>query len=50
MVCILDKIMTAEDYVTILWQTLLLFLHEVYPDSYRFMQDNDPKRTSRLVV
>ena len=26
---------------------MLPFLHEVYPDSHHFMQDNDPKHTSK---
>ena len=46
-VCIFDGIMDAESYVSILRQTLLPFLREVYPDGRRFMQDNDPKHTSR---
>ena len=41
--------MDAEFYVTILRRTLLPFLHEVYPDGHHFMQDNDPKHTSRRV-
>ena len=35
-ICIFDGIMDAEMYV-----------HETYPDGHRFMQDNDPKHTSR---
>ena len=31
----------------ILDSTLLSFLEEVYPDGHKFMQDNDPKHTSR---
>jgi hypothetical protein len=39
--------MDAHAYVTILEKTLIPFLREVYLDHYRFMQDNDPKHTSR---
>ena len=40
--------MDAVMYVSILRATLKPFLDEVYPDSHRVMQDNDPKHTSRL--
>ncbi len=33
-------------YVDIIKNTLLPFIHEVYPDSRRLMADNDPKHTS----
>ena len=33
-------------YVEILEKSLLPFIQEVYPDSHRFMADNDPKHTS----
>lgn len=42
--------MDADMYVNILSQTLLPFLHEVYPEGARFMQDNYPKHTSRRAV
>ena len=42
--------MDAELYVDILRHTLLPFLHDVYPDGHCFMQDNDPKHTSRLAA
>jgi len=40
--------MDAVLYVEILHKTLLPFIAEKYPMGYRFMQDNDPKHTSRL--
>ena len=44
--CILEGIMDAPLYIQVLEETLLLFLWEVYPDTHRFMADNDPKYTS----
>ena len=40
-------IMKADMYTDILGTTLLPFIQDVYPDSHKFMQDNDPKHTSR---
>ena len=39
--------MKAALYVDILEKTLFPFVREVFPNGYRFMQDNDPKHTSR---
>ena len=39
--------MNAELYTKILEQYLVPFIQTVYPRGHRFMQDNDPKQTSR---
>ena len=47
-VCILDGIMHVPLYAEILKETRLPFINHFCPDQ-RYMQDNDPKHTSRLV-
>ena len=44
---IFNGIMDSVFYQDILNQNLIPFIEENFPDSHRFMQDNDPKHTSR---
>lgn len=48
-ICIFEGIMNKELYAEILEKTLLPFTRRVFPDGYNFMQDNDPKHTSKYV-
>ena len=46
-ICIFEGTMKAPLYTQILDETLMPFATDVFPEGFRFMQDNDPKHTSR---
>ena len=45
-ICIFDRIMKKELFISILEGTLLPFVKDVYPDGHKLMQDSDPQHTS----
>lgn len=46
-ICIFEGKMNAPLFIQILDKTLLSFLSERLPQGHKYMQDNDPKHTSR---
>jgi len=49
-ICIFEGNMDSVAYQDILSRFLLPFVHNKSPKGYRFMQDNDPKHTSRSTL
>ena len=47
-VCIFEGRMNAPLFTTILEETLVPFIREVYPDGCCLVQDNDPKHCSKM--
>ena len=48
-VCIFSSIMNAEVYIQIVMQCLISSIQHLYPKHHHFMQDNNPKHTSKAV-
>ena len=44
---VFEGTMNADLYINILDNFLVSFIEGVYPDCHKFMQDDDPKHTSR---
>ena len=48
-ICIFKGKMNTKQYTQILEMILILFHNKNFPTSHRFMQNNDPKHTSKHV-